>query len=400
MGESLPREEVHNALESLYDNVALAGSTLLQRFPQIITIARLDERADKARAMLLEAIEVLRPVRSVPFGSPESRSYDLLTLRYVENLPLPQVMRELSLSRRQVYRDLAEAEEKLAQVLVSWMRAPDSGLPEGMRNSLSDELSGLASQPGRLQLTSLVQEAVELVVPLADRLQVRLSLDAAAGEEALVLADRSLVKQVLVQAISAAVQSSPIGEVRLSTQAVGNLCTFTVVFQPAAGVLRRDILDNAFRLAASQGIVCDLHEHGANAVEVQVHLRRGEPVSVLVVEDNAGAVDLYRRFLSGGNWQVTALANPRLACEVAKRTRPDVIILDIIMPGIDGWSIIKALQQTAETATIPLLICSVLEDPRLAEALGASVYLKKPVSRAELVSALHHCLGRRLSRGG
>ena len=123
-------------------------------------------------------------------------------------------------------------------------------------------------------------------------------------------------------------------------------------------------------------------------------------MSVLVVEDNAGAVELYRRFLSGGNWQVAVVANPRLACEVAKRSQPDVIILDIIMPGADGWSIIQGLRQNEETATIPLVICSVLEDPRLAEALGASAYLKKPVSQAQLVSVLNLCLGRRPSRDG
>ncbi len=102
-----------------------------------------------------------------------------------------------------------------------------------------------------------------------------------------------------------------------------------------------------------------------------------------------------RRFLSSGAWQVSTVPNPRVAFEVAKRARPDLIILDIIMPGIDGWSIIKALREHPDTAHTPLVVCSVLEDPKLAEALGASAYLKKPISQGELLSALNRSLGRR-----
>ena len=79
--EPITRDDIHQALEALYDNVQLADCPLVQRFPGLADIARLDERAERARALFLEAIEVLRPARAVPFGSPESRFYDLLTLR-------------------------------------------------------------------------------------------------------------------------------------------------------------------------------------------------------------------------------------------------------------------------------------------------------------------------------
>ena len=126
----------------------------------------------------------------------------------------------------------------------------------------------------------------------------------------------------------------------------------------------------------------------------QVRLRRGEAISILVVEDNPGAVELCRRYLSGGSWRLSSVPNPRLAFDVAARSQPDVIILDIIMPGVDGWSVIKTLHGHEETAAIPLVVCSVLADPQLATSLGASVCLSKPVGRAELLAALNSCLRR------
>jgi len=155
--EPISRDDVHQALEALYDNVQLAKCDIVRRFSRLAVIGRLDERAERARALFLEAIEVLRPARSVPFGSPESRFYDLLSLRYVENLTLPQVMRELSLSRRQVYRDLAKAEEKLAQVLASWLQAQDEEPETSRQRLLSDELAALSAAAGEVQLAALLR---------------------------------------------------------------------------------------------------------------------------------------------------------------------------------------------------------------------------------------------------
>ncbi|NPV07471.1 MAG: response regulator [Anaerolineae bacterium] len=391
--EPLSRDQVHQALEALYDNVQLAHCDLVTRFSRLADIGRLDERAERARALFLEAIEVLRPARSVPFGSPESRFYDLLSLRYVENLTLPQVMRELSLSRRQVYRDLAEAEEKLAQVLASWLQAQGEEAEPSRRGLLSDELAALPAAAGEVQLGALLQEVADLVGGLADRLGVSLHLPQAEVEPGpLVLADRAILKQVLVQLLSGAVQSSPGGLVRVEVQSDESTCSLGLVFALGAG---QDIVDTALVMAASQRLAHRLDRRDDGQVEVRLELRRGQPASVLIVEDNPGAVELYRRYLSGGRWRVSSVPNPTLALEIARRTRPDVIVLDILMPGLDGWSIIKGLRQHEDTRDIPLLVCSVLEDPSLAGSLGANAYLTKPVSRAHLLRALGDCLAPR-----
>ena len=76
---SITREQVHDGLSCLNDNVRLAQVELAARFPQVGAAATLDERANRLRTLLLQAIELLRPPRRFPFGSLESRSYDVLT---------------------------------------------------------------------------------------------------------------------------------------------------------------------------------------------------------------------------------------------------------------------------------------------------------------------------------
>lgn len=388
------REDVHAALESLYDNVALANTPLLQWFPQLLAIARVDERAERARAMLLEAIEVMRPARSAPFGSVGSRAYDILSLRYVENLPLPGVGRELSLSRRQVYRDLAGAEEQLTEVLRSWRQGrngPATG-PLPAPDRVSSELTSLSSQPQTVSIAAIIDDAIELVAPLAAHLGVTVSRRCAGAEPVLALADGPMLKQVLVLLLSAAVQNRLLAPVTVAMHAEGDSCEVSVSLSGALEP-RRDIIEDACDLAASLGASCTLRLE-TEPERAVMRLRRGQPVSVLVIEDNPGAVELYRRFLSGGIWQVATVPNPRVACDVARRSRPDVILLDIIMPGMDGWSIIRTLREQPETRDTPLVVCSVLEDPHLAVALGASAYLKKPVSQGELLATLNRCLAR------
>jgi CheY-like chemotaxis protein len=388
------REELHEALEALYDNVALASAPLLRHFPQFQRVTRVEERAERARAMLFEAIEVLRPARSAPFGSLQARSYDILSLRYVENLPLAEVMKELSLSRRQVYRDLAEAEERLLQVLSSWVAAGREAHASIAPQPPSDELTALAGQASFFPLQPAVAEVVELLQPLLQRTGAQIELEST-REEPSVLADRGIFKEIVTAILSAAVQSSPGEKVRLRLGPAQDLLELSISFQPQPEKYRASLFEKARALALAQGITFSLARTDDGSVYIGLLLRVGEPLTLLAVEDNPGAIELYRRLLSGSRWQVVPLASPLLVHESARRRRPDAILLDIIMPGVDGWSIVRALKSDEATSSIPLIVCSVVEDPQLAYALGADVYLPKPVGRAELLAALNRCLRSR-----
>ena len=414
---AIDRDTVHEALECLYSDPELSVSRLSRQLPQIGGIADPGSRAEWLRSLLLEAIEALYPKRRVAFGSLESRAYDVLTLRYVENMPIAGIEKELSVGKRQVFRDLEEAETRLAGLLEVWAQSghgtaagttEHAGVrPEG-HDLLSHELLALASDPGQVKLGSIVAEAVALVAPLAQQRRVRLA-PAAIDESQYVLADRALSRQVLVQLLSLAAQNA-LSEVSISVAEAGEdsepLTDIVISFagslksaQTSASAESQPPLDRRLevpmRVAASQGMHCQVREPAPGFTEIRLGLHSGLPVSVLVVEDNPGAVELYRRYLSSRSWQLHGLSDPRLTYEVARKMRPDVIVLDIMMPRLDGWSVLHMLRHQPETARLPVLVCSVVDDPGLALSLGADAYATKPVSQGEFLSALQRCLAKR-----
>jgi len=78
--------------------------------------------------------------------------------------------------------------------------------------------------------------------------------------------------------------------------------------------------------------------------------------------------------------------------DLAERHAPDVIVLDIMLPDADGWELLTYLKERATTASIPIIICSVVRREELALALHATLYLAKPVRRQQFIQALEQVL--------
>jgi CheY-like chemotaxis protein len=72
----------------------------------------------------------------------------------------------------------------------------------------------------------------------------------------------------------------------------------------------------------------------------------------------------------------------------ARELRPAAIILDIMMPDIDGWTVLAALKNEPELADIPVIIVTIVDEPRNGIALGATAYLMKPIDREQLLAIL------------
>ena len=76
---------------------------------------------------------------------------------------------------------------------------------------------------------------------------------------------------------------------------------------------------------------------------------------------------------------------------LATEGQPDIIVLDVMMPQKDGWEVLQTLHNSEATRHIPVIVCSVLDDARLALSLGAVDHLAKPVTRSRLLQALARC---------
>jgi len=114
---------------------------------------------------------------------------------------------------------------------------------------------------------------------------------------------------------------------------------------------------------------------------------------VLVIDDDPSVHDLIRRTLQVEGFGVIGAMDGHKGLKLARTLHPCAIILDVMMPEIDGWTVLGQLKSDPETSDIPVLVLSIVDDPKLGFTLGASDYLVKPANREILVSLLkkHAC---------
>jgi signal transduction histidine kinase/DNA-binding response OmpR family regulator len=120
--------------------------------------------------------------------------------------------------------------------------------------------------------------------------------------------------------------------------------------------------------------------------------------SVLIVDDDEGVRRLLAYELQPLGVEVLEAADGRSAIEIATAETPDAILLDVLMPGLDGWATLRSLKESPQTRNIPVVILSVVENRAYGLSLGAFDYLVKPVDVGELLDTLSRA-GVLASRG-
>jgi CheY-like chemotaxis protein len=115
-------------------------------------------------------------------------------------------------------------------------------------------------------------------------------------------------------------------------------------------------------------------------------------ITVLVVDDNEDMVRFYRDCAIGTRYHIVHVAQGRDLFGAVEATLPDMIVLDVMLPDIDGWRLLMRLHEDPATRSIPVIICSVVQEEDLALSLGAVRYLPKPVRPRAFVQALDQAL--------
>ena len=109
---------------------------------------------------------------------------------------------------------------------------------------------------------------------------------------------------------------------------------------------------------------------------------------VVAIDNDPGVITLKKRFLEKQGYEIIG-HNQNIISQI-KDYAPFAILLDVICPDQDGWSVIKALKEDSFTKDIPVIICSIVSDKNRGFSLGAANYLIKPIVEDELVEALTH----------
>jgi PAS domain S-box-containing protein len=109
---------------------------------------------------------------------------------------------------------------------------------------------------------------------------------------------------------------------------------------------------------------------------------------VLVIDDDPATRDLLARFLQRDGFKVVTAPDGRAGLEQARILNPRVILLDVTMPRMDGWSVLRALRSDPDLGSTPVIMVTVLDEENLAFSLGATDYLHKPVEWGQLKEAM------------
>ncbi len=117
---------------------------------------------------------------------------------------------------------------------------------------------------------------------------------------------------------------------------------------------------------------------------------------ILAIDDEAGVREWMRRSLAGPGRRVVTARSGKEGLELARELRPSVVILDVVMPGMDGWAVLSELKSDPELAQIPVIVATILDDRDIGFALGAADFVNKPLERGRLLELVEaHCGGRR-----
>lgn len=387
------RKQIKDALEHLYDTAYLEPHPLLSQFSIASSDSRLT-RAQKLRGLLKETIEALRPQEGSPTGSPEWRSYLALRYRYIQGMSQGETEIELGISLRQLQRELHKGLEAVAALL--WeKRASPIVTPLAATQELQNELNQWEISRQNCDVKTLLDDTLWMLQHLLVERGVTIQTNIPATL-APVFVDATLTRQALFKVLRVLVRRSQPHSTYL--EAVEEDERTKIIVQSKANLAGESEEDwqSAQLICQQQGITLETRATKSGA-EIVFGFPRASQPRVLVIDDNAAIHQLFERYLAPHHYEIIHARSGSEALQLAGEKHPDAITLDVMMPNVDGWQVLRGLASNPATVKIPVVICSVLKEPELAFSLGARAYLKKPVDRLELVATLARLIGKKHS---
>jgi CheY-like chemotaxis protein len=230
-----------------------------------------------------------------------------------------------------------------------------------------------------------IARAIELEATLSARHGVRLRLEDV-HPHLMAAAHPSALRQVLIMAIGQLTRHTSSGEIAIRAARSGGQVEIELSTAVVAG---RDLPDVRLiheMLASQRGRL--LINGTDRQIAFRILLPAAGRITVLVVDDNLDQVHFYRRCVSGTRYHIVHAPYGQRTVQAIAAAEPQVIVLDILLPEVDGWELLSELQEHPATRSIPVIICSIIEEEELASALGAALYLPKPIHHRAFIEAL------------
>ena len=407
----LTREEflrhLRDSLIHLHDADSLRRNPLATHFG----VANRFDTAATLRSIFTEAIESLKPEADVPSDSRAWRIYDSLFCCYVQQLSQQVVADQLGISTRQLRREQRAALEALADQLWDQFEL-ETRLGEDMGGestpvgavvagpTVSEELAWLKNLPPEepTDPNQSLASVLDLAQPLAAQHGIRLELETTDALPSLAVHPVAL-NQVLLNLLSVAIPRASSGaDVRILARSLRWDVEILVACEeitPDLQAVSSDAaasLDLAHQLASLCGGRLSLSPN-EDAFWARLTLPILEQLPVLAIDDNADTLQLLQRYTSGTRYRLVGTSDPEQALSLAEGLSPQIIVLDVMMPQVDGWKVLGRLRQHPLTSDVPIVVCTILAQEALALSLGASAFIRKPLTRQAFLAALDQQIG-------
>jgi len=398
----LNNEEFQNLLRSALKHLYNPDFLRQSRLSSVFGVGDRFDSPVALQRILTDAIQAMRPGYDVMEAAQVWHTYDILLYRYIQQLTQDQVAGQLGISSRQLAREQEIALEILAvrlwdQYHIGETIIQTDGQPTHNRDdadsNLTDDLRWLEITPYK-QGTNLIDEikdVLNLVKPLAEQHSARLELSIDQDIPDIMVHPVAL-RQILVSVFNVAIDQAGRGSVRIQT----NFCEKDVEVHITGsnvtpiGDLGENDQANITMAQKLIGYYKGKIVYSFNSAPFTIHLcyPAFNPVIVLVVDDNQDFLELFRRYTHGTRFHLIGTRDPRQAIDLVEEYSPQLIVLDVMMPEMDGWQMLSRLRRHPLSSHLPILICSIVQQEELATTLGAKGFLRKPVTRKNLLDAL------------
>lgn len=374
-------ESIKTAISNLYNVPELLKTSLVAYYD---TSPR-QASAHQLRRDLIEAIEALNPGKVASMRSTQARLYNLMHLHYVGDMTLQETAHELGISLRQAYRDLKRGQENIASVM--WYKHHQSTPPARQSpqivvrdpseiSSIESEIKYLDRSFSSVNISDVLSSAVRAVQRLADQKNTQLMLNIP-DEPVYISTNKAIAQQILINLLSQTIQQTHMPVVTINLHAADDTATLRI--SCASDRLISPVIERLIKQVR--------WSRTFNADELEITLN-SHGTRVLIIDDNDGLLDLLHHYISTNVYQVLTANNGADGMRIASDIQPDVIIMDLMMPDMDGWELLQYLRTTPTTSHIPVVICSVIHDPELAYSLGADEFIAKPVTQEQILTIL------------
>jgi len=123
-------------------------------------------------------------------------------------------------------------------------------------------------------------------------------------------------------------------------------------------------------------------------------------VDILIAEDEPSIMESLDFILRRAGWSIVAVTDGEAALEAVRRHEPRLVVLDVMLPRLSGFEVLKQIRADSLTSNLPVLILTAKgqqQDRRVAEELGADRFVTKPYANADVVEAVRSLLGEKLT---